>query len=105
MLTDYSGYGHNGTVTGASYVSSDIGTVLDFEGVDYVSIPSSTFATINDQVTIALWQNGDAALQPQNCSIFEGPGAVQIRVLNAHLPWALPMFTSMQVMQALLMTE
>ena len=41
--TDYSGYGHNGTVTGASYVTSDIGTVLDFEGVDYVSIPSSTF--------------------------------------------------------------
>jgi len=87
-VLDYSGYGHNGTLTGASYVTSDIGTVLQFNGVDYVSIPSSTFATISNKITIALWANGDAAYQPQANSVFQGTNAGGNVVLNAHVPWS-----------------
>src|SRR4030042_284641 len=67
---DSSGNGYNGTITGAAWLNDGTrGYVLDFEGVDYVSIPSTALSTITSQVTIAVWLYGDAAFQPQENSI------------------------------------
>ena len=103
---DYSGYGNNGTVTGAAFVySQGKGTVLDFEDVDYVTIPAASVSSLTDQVTIALWQYGDTALQPQNDTIFEAVNPVQIAFsVLIFLGEAAP-FTSMPAMQALPMIE
>ena len=59
---------------------------LDWQ--DEVKVPAAAFASVSDEVTIMLWQNGDAAIQPQNGTIFEGVNALNQRVLNVHLPWS-----------------
>ncbi len=61
---------------------------LDFEGWDYVSVPSEVFETVDSAITIAFWQYGNPDVQPINCSIFEGFDSTGNRVLNAHLPWS-----------------
>ena len=61
--------------------------VLDFEGVDYVSIPAAALSSLNEQVTIALWQYGDEAIQPQNNNIIQAKDSSSYRVFNVCLPW------------------
>jgi hypothetical protein len=61
---------------------------LDFEGWDYISVPADVFETVDSAITIAFWQYGNPAVQPINCSIFEGLDSAGRRVLNSHLPWS-----------------
>ena len=61
---------------------------LDFEGWDYISVPSDVFQTVDSAITIAFWQYGNPVVQPINCSIFEGFDSTGNRVLNSHLPWS-----------------
>ena len=104
--TDASGYGHNGTITGAAWVNDGaMGKVLDFDGADYITIPSAAFSSINTQVTIALWQFGDAAIQPQNNAIFEGTNSGGNRVLSSNLPWGSGIIYFDAGYAGLLMTE
>ena len=63
------------------------GTVLDFEGNDYVTIPAAAFSSITGKVSISLWQYGDPAIQPQDDSIFFAADSSGNRVVQAHLPW------------------
>jgi len=55
---------------------------------DEVKVPKEAFNSISDEITIMLWQNGDAAIQPQNGTLFEGVNSLNQRVLNVHLPWS-----------------
>ncbi|HUT08971.1 MAG TPA: LamG-like jellyroll fold domain-containing protein, partial [Thermoguttaceae bacterium] len=91
VLTDSSGNGRDGAITGATWVNDpERGWVLDFEGNDVVDIPASTFATVGSAITIALWQYGDEAIQPQNDHIFEGQistNAGDKRGVASHLPF------------------
>lgn len=54
---DTSGYGNNGTITGAARVAGKNGTALEFTGDDYVSIPyqSSFDLGATSQFTIEYW--------------------------------------------------
>ena len=61
---------------------------LKFQDMDYVTVPSSAFSTIDSSITVAFWQYGDSLLQPQNNTLFEGVDSVGARVVNVHLPWS-----------------
>ena len=60
---------------------------LNFNGPDYVEVPTSVFSNINDAITVSFWQYGDPDLQPQKNMTFHGSDANNDRQLNAHLPW------------------
>ncbi len=60
---------------------------LDFEGPDYIQVPSTAFAELDSFITIMFWQYGDPAMQPQANMLLEGYNAQNERVLNVHLPW------------------
>ncbi len=85
---DKSGGGYTGTVTGAEWVPGKYGSALKFNGADSVTITSPSLPGIANHITISLWQNGDASIQPQADSVFEGRDVGGTRVLNAHLPWS-----------------
>ncbi len=54
-LIDSSQYGHNGTITGAIWVSGRIGNALEFDGSeDYVNVPHTTDLNL-DQITMEGW--------------------------------------------------
>ncbi len=61
---------------------------LDFEGADFIDVPSSAFANIDSQITVSFWQYGDPDFQPQDQSSFEGLDQNGFRVINAHVPWS-----------------
>ena len=78
----------DGLVQGATWVNDpQRGWVLDFNAVGQVEVGAGPFATVSDAVTIAFWQNGDAATQPRNDTIFQAKigGA---RALGSHVPWS-----------------
>ncbi|MCK4342415.1 MAG: LamG domain-containing protein [Phycisphaerae bacterium] len=53
---DYSGYGNNGTLSGANWVSGVLGTALSFDGVDdYVEVADSASLDLTSAFTIEAW--------------------------------------------------
>lgn len=74
-------------VTDVGWVDGKTGGALSFSGADYVSVPVDDLTSISDQVTITLWQYGDAADQPQDDVIFQAVNSSGNRLLNVHLPW------------------
>ena len=86
--SDSSGNNNHGTLMGNSAIIEDAqkGKVLKLDGTAYVTIPTRTFSTVTDQVTIMMWQYGDQS-QPQNDSVFSGLKG-SYRILNAHVPWS-----------------
>ncbi len=83
---DSSRNGHDATRSGAAWnaTGGKFGGALDCDGDGYVSVPSSVFSGISNEVTIALWQYGDAATQPADEEIFNANDYK----LNAHIPWS-----------------
>jgi len=96
ILIDLSYSSHSGTSsleadlseTQQSTVSAAPDSFLDFEGWDYISVPPDVFQTTDSAITIAFWQYGNPAVQPTNCSVFDGEDSTGNRVLHAHLPWS-----------------
>ncbi|PIO00515.1 hypothetical protein COT72_00365, partial [archaeon CG10_big_fil_rev_8_21_14_0_10_43_11] len=86
---DWSQSNVQGTITGAAWSSvGQYGSALTFNGADYVTIPSSAFSSLTNEVTLAFWQYGDATIQPQADTLFEARDASSQRVINIHLPWS-----------------
>ncbi|MBM3958088.1 MAG: LamG domain-containing protein, partial [Gemmatimonadetes bacterium] len=87
---DASGGGNNGTINaGATWVNDATrGWVLNFPAAGSVSIPTAAFASLagSPQVTISLWQYGDAAAQPRSDTIFGGWNGGS-RIVQSHIPW------------------
>ncbi len=86
ITIDYSGYDNDGTIARAAWADGKIGYALDFEGGDYVIIDAAALSSINQEVTIALWQYGDPDIQPQDDVIFRADDN-EGRVLSIHIPW------------------
>ncbi|MHC4221846.1 MAG: LamG-like jellyroll fold domain-containing protein, partial [Planctomycetota bacterium] len=84
---DSSGNGHDATVTGAAWWSGgEIDGSLNFDGADYVTVPPEVFEGISSEITICLWQYGDAAVQPQNDRILWAD-AGDDKMLTINLPY------------------
>jgi hypothetical protein len=91
VVSDVSGNGFNGTLTGGTWVNGYNGGAIDFNGSvssDSVNIPANAFSTVSNQISVAMWVKGDAALQPRNDSLFYAADASGNRVLNIHLPYS-----------------
>ena len=55
--TDSSGNNRNGTITGATWTTGKIGGALNFDGNDYVTIPSMNY----DEISVSAWFNKNAS--------------------------------------------
>jgi hypothetical protein len=85
---DDTGNGYDGTITDETWTTGlDVGA-LDFNGgSSKMTIPSTVFSTINNEISITMWVNG-AATQPRQDSIFYAVNSAEERVLNIHVPWS-----------------
>ena len=100
---DASGNGRTGTLTLATYTANAGGRTgvagdraMAFGGTGFMSVAAAASGVFdssatNDAISLSLWVNGDAALQPSGDYIFyaganvDGSGS---RRLGAHLPWS-----------------
>jgi len=84
---DSSGNGHHGSISNCSWVKSLNGSALSFNGSNSkVTLPSSAFDAVEDEVTIAMWVYGEST-QARKDTLFYANNSAGNRVLNAHLPW------------------
>ncbi len=83
--------GNNEVQGGSTAPGTAIASLNDrfirFDWNDKVEVPAAAFNNIENEITIAFWLRGDAAIQPESGTCFEGKNANNQRVLNAHLPW------------------
>lgn len=61
---------------------------ITVNGAENISLPTDSFASVFDQITISLWVYGNEDLMPYNTSIFEGRTTNGDRAVNVHLPWS-----------------
>lgn len=88
IAADSSGNGHDGSITDGNWVAGADGGALDFNGsTSRVSIPASSFNTVSNEITVAMWINGDVT-QPRDDSSFYAVDSSGNRVINVHLPWS-----------------
>ena len=61
IVTDASGNGHDGMIYGAARVKGRDGRAVNFDGVDdFVRLPAAVFSRVSDEVTLCVWQYGNA---------------------------------------------
>ena len=100
---DASGNGRTGTLTTATYTANAGGRTgvsgdraMTFGGTGFMGVAAAgtgafDSSTTNNAISLSLWVNGDAALQPSGDFIFfaganaDGSGS---RRLGGHLPWS-----------------
>lgn len=87
-VADDTGNGFGAMMSGASRVPGIDGAALEFDGSSStVTLPTSAFFSISDEITVSMWANG-ADNQPRQDSIFFAVNATGDRMLNVHLPWS-----------------
>jgi hypothetical protein len=89
-VSDGSGNGFDGTLSGGTWVSGYDGGALEFDGGSSsatVSLPVSVFDSVSNEISIVFWAYGDPDLQPLKCTVFGATDANGSRLLNIHLPW------------------
>lgn len=88
VVSDSSGNNFHGTTNNTSWVDGVDGTALEFNGTNSnVTLPAAAFASIDQEITIAMWVLGSAT-QPRKDSIFYATNSTGARLLNIHLPWS-----------------
>ncbi len=70
-----------------SSTASETDSYFNFNGPDKINVTTTNLGTIQDEITISFWANGNEE-QPQNDSVFDAIDADGNRVLNVHLPWS-----------------
>lgn len=86
-LTDVSGNGNNGTISGATWVDGIEGKALDFNGTNsLIIIPNSSTISNNSEITIELWAFIRATTTQMLFENADGGGtvdaAISLKVLN-----------------------
>ena len=69
-------------------VSTRSQKAIDFAANEYIEVPTSSLADIDQEITVAFWAYGDPNEMPFNTYAFEGVDAENRRVVNCHLPWS-----------------
>jgi hypothetical protein len=83
---DDTAFDHDGAITGAAWIGGNEGSALDFEGTDYVTVPSSALAALDKETTVTMWLYGDPAFQPQANSVIAATDSGGRSVINAVVP-------------------
>ncbi|MGJ8634997.1 MAG: LamG-like jellyroll fold domain-containing protein, partial [Luteolibacter sp.] len=88
LAIDSSGNAYNGTVSNGTRVTGLDGGAMEFNGSNSsVTLPAEAFATIDDQITIAMWVYGDTTQARRDTLLYAVDGSGN-RVINIHLPWS-----------------
>ena len=86
VAKDSSVYGNDATIVDGKWVKGITGNALDLNGTSTtVTLPASTFASIGDQITIAMWVNG-GDMPPRGFNILSAEDASG-KVLGILLPY------------------
>ena len=87
---DSSGNSRHGTlVNGPAWTSGKAAGAVSFDGSnDYVDVPATAVSSLNNEVSLAFWTYGNAALLPKQSSVVYATNASGQRVFNIHLPWS-----------------
>ncbi len=80
--------GQDETSYSSSFISGETDRYLKCDWQDEVKLPAAAFSDVSNEISIGFWQNGNADIQPENGTIFEGVNPLNQRLLNAHLPWS-----------------
>ncbi|MGJ8673538.1 LamG-like jellyroll fold domain-containing protein [Rubritalea sp.] len=87
VAVDSSENAYDGTVANGTWVTGLDGSAIDFNGSSSsVTLPAAAFATIDDQITVAMWVYGDTT-QARNDTLLYAADSSGNRVINIHLPW------------------
>ncbi|MBN1674645.1 MAG: DUF2341 domain-containing protein, partial [Kiritimatiellae bacterium] len=88
-LADSTAGAHPATDVTSAQVTGRIAGAHDFTcaGYEHAFVTNTAFATLANEVTISLWQNGEAALQPSGGFIFYSDNGSD-RILSCHLPFS-----------------
>jgi hypothetical protein len=87
VVSDATGNEFTGSSVDCTVMTGVGGNALAFNGsTSCVTLPSSAFASLEDEVSIAMWAFGDTSL-PQSNSVFYATDSAGNRILNVHLPW------------------
>ncbi len=60
---------------------------LQFNGSGNIPLNATGLASVQNEITVALWCYGATNILPVNSTIFEGQDAANQRQVNVHLPW------------------
>jgi hypothetical protein len=94
VAVDSAGSGYDGDITGCTWVSGKYGSALSFDAAagDRVHVAHDVLSAITDQITVALWQYGDPAVQPAADYCFDASRGLvnseQTNILRVHIPHA-----------------
>ena len=84
--------GNTTTIEGSSIDSMGIysndGKCIKFSSSGNISVPNNSFSSIENEITISFWANGNADALPQNTSIIEAFDQGGNRTVNIHFPWS-----------------
>ena len=87
LVSDGSGNQFAGNSENCTIIPGIAGNALAFNGSNSrVTLPTSAFESVGNQVSIAMWAFGDVSLPARN-SVFYATDASGSRLLNVHLPW------------------
>ncbi len=92
-VNDYSGYGNNGTLSGATYVADRAGNpnaALHFDGVaDRVQIPNTSSLNFTNAISISLWINVEEFFGREAYPISHGnwENRWKISITNQRIRW------------------
>ena len=77
-----------GDLAGRGWATASGDHYVEFTAPDRVGVDAADLAGLDSAITVECWVKGDAALQPENGTLFEGVNSAGQRVVNVHLPWS-----------------
>ena len=88
VAIDSSGLGRDASISNGAWVTWGNNSALDFNGSSTtMTLPASTFSSISNEISIAMWAYGGSTLPKQNSALYALNAAGE-RCLNIHLPWS-----------------
>ncbi len=77
------------TDTSVCMLSAQNNYAVDLSSNGQITLAADSFASINKEITVALWAKGDATVLPTNTSVLYGWNTdPNQRQLNIHFPWS-----------------
>ena len=64
------------------YLYTNDANHIEVNGAEYVDIPHTPMNSINDEITVSLWINGDENTLPMNTYLLEAYDSNNIRTMN-----------------------
>ncbi len=87
-LDDATSNDNTATNSGTENVSGISSNAVNFDGQDYIDISPLAFSSVDNKITVELWQYGNPTAQPQNNRLVWAMQTENYRTLNIIIPWS-----------------